>query len=76
MDIEQLFSNVRYNISYGDSNLSFGAPLAKTNEELADILEDIVNMLRSNSKSVVGECISCNSFIYENETHLCSTEVA
>ena len=68
--IDLIYSNVRYEITYGDHSCSFGAPMAKTDEELADILEEVVKMLRAakDGKKVIAECDKCHQFILEDES--------
>ena len=58
---------VRYKITYGEEELSFSAPKADTNEELAYILMKIAEALKAPTKKVVGECKSCYKFILEDE---------
>ena len=71
MEIKDLLKETRYVLSYGDKKLSFGASLAETNSELADILENVCRMLRAKSKEVIGECDNCNEFLFKGEIHIC-----
>jgi len=71
MEMNKLLKHVRYRISYGQNSISFGAPMANNDKELADILEDLIAGLRADSKKVIGECNKCNAFILEDEEHVC-----
>ena len=60
-------SDVRYKISYGDNSVSFSAPMANSNEELARVLVDIADGLKAPSKKVIAECDNCFKFILEGD---------
>lgn len=42
-----LCPQTRYRLQYGEHEISFSAPMAETREQLAEILEDIVGMLKA-----------------------------
>ena len=71
---DKIFENIRFNFSYGDITMGFGAPMPKNDDELADIIEEFANSIRAqkDAKKVVGECEECHEWIFEGEGHVCS----
>lgn len=71
---DKIFKNVRFTFSYGDVTMGFDAPMPKSDDELADIIAEFANSIRTqkDAKKVVGECEKCFEFMFEGEGHVCS----
>lgn len=66
LSILGLEGQTRYTIKYGGNDpttVGFDAKNASTDEELADVLEEFVAMLRAPKKEVIGENFETGEFI-------------